>query len=1168
MRNLENAAAMFRTLGYTQSPRQIDAAELGIRGADRNVVIRQGRRSREGYAVFIAELERLPRSLTTIGRSLREGLHDHPLAVLGVPGQDGAWERVVLLRPRVVEANGRLTYRTVKLEVLVGSPTHHDADVFDRLRWRQGLSDADAQDQVDSAFDVEAVTSQFFEGLRAHFDRMEDALGTLSQLQPHIMAALDEAGGLHRVAIRIVAQLLFTWFLQRKGSLGGDRDYLLTRWRRRRGLYYATELEPLFYDAFALPAQERLAGLHGQDIPFLNGGLFHRNYGRVSLPLPDDLFHENGGLLGYLSRWTFTLSEESPDEVDVAVDPELLGRIFEHLISDEEQSRHGVVYTPRPVVQFMCKEALVQHLQKDANLDETWCRRLVTDDHAMEAYAQEMGTRPALDLSGEIAHSVESVHILDPAVGSGAFLLGMLAELVRLRQIAYRFVHGEEPTVGELREWKLSAIEKNLFGVDIEPLALELCRLRLWLTLVVETGEGTDVLPLPNLEHRTVAADSLTDFVGGIEVQNTRNGSVISQPFENSLGKVEQLRHAYFRASEPSEKEYIRAELAGEEDHVIERVLDQALTAHARGEMGKGSQEAYLGTLLKKFRSHDRVYPIFVPEFHAPEVWDAGGFDIVIMNPPYLGKKQVAQKVREGKIEAGRHRDWQLHYRESTDLMILFAYRARQLVRRGGVCSVIFNDSLFTSSDAETLRRTLLDEDTICVMARTRCFEGQAVNGGVVVWRREGAAEGDTITRWVEGYKRDPRDFAAASDPAERDGHQPYRAGKMEVWLAPRSGYEVIPSRPLFRPDPVALDVVNRFQRLEPSQVRTQDEWAMLSNTRKLNQRVKTLEAQGWFDRLASGTFVPLGYCIVGGQGIATADDLFFLAAVEGTEEAEACLVAQARVEEAVLGYPLATRVYQDLLRRGLARGEALVHLHEDDRFESDRFLSWPRLLRVAPNELVRLGPLTDEERRNGIRQGPYYVRFEKGDQSAEDDSGRAIGAAWWRVNPIVIDWSYDAVQLLRRRARQAEQHRKPYFRNEELWGRGGVTWNRIARYLHVRFVPEGAIFNDKAPTITSSVPWIDAYGLLSLLNSDVVEFIVRTYLGSLMQLEIGDIRRVPVPVLNQKESRHLSHLGQQAVTAVKTGDREEQRRLEREVNAFVRGLYGVSAEAGLWVVR
>jgi hypothetical protein len=903
--DLDAAARLFRALGYTAKPTRIDPSALGIENLPKNLLLRAGQRSREGYAVFLAEAPQFPRSLAAFGRSLRERLHDDPLAVLGVPGRDGRWERFVVVRPRAVQTSGRIAYRAAKIEVLVGSPTRHDAEVLEGLRWWDG--DTEAQRRVDEAFDVEAVTKRFFVGLREHFDRLEAALDEAGRRQPHIVAALDLGGGARRVAIRLVSQVLFCWFLQRKGLLAGDRDYLLSRWRRHRGDYYATELEPLFYEALALPVDRRPPGRPGHEIPFLNGGLFHRAYGDVSLPVPDELLGEDAGLLGYLAGWTFTLSEESPDEVDVAVDPELLGRVFENLISDDEQSRYGVVYTPRPVVQFMCREALAMHLERAVALPEAWCRRLLTDDTAFEGYGLEHGSRAVLDLCWRLETALDNLRILDPAVGSGAFLLGMLAEIVRLRTLAHVAAHGSAPDGATLRSWKLACIERTLFGVDIEPLALELCRLRLWLALIVDVAPGEPVPALPNLEHRTIPADSLTDFVGGVEVQNTRGGArpVSEQSFLLVVGEIEPLRTRFFYAADPEEKARVREELAARENRLVEEVLDLA----SEGAAGQPTEErearrAYVAESRRRFASADRVFPIFVPAFHAPEVLARGGWDIVIMNPPYLGKKQVAQKVREGKIEASRQRDWERHHGESTDLMILFGYRARELVRPGGVCSVIFQDSLFTSTDAQKLRQILWDSDTVQVMARTRCFEGKAVNGGVVVWRREAAISGNGIVRWVEGYRRDPRDFAAACEPLDGDAEQPFRTGEMEVWRVERRHYMVLPSRPLFRPAPVALWMVERFAALHPPEVRRPEGWNQLSNTRQLNRLIGDLRRTGWFERLRPGQLVPLGYCIVGGQGLATADDRFFLAAIKGTDEAAECAEAQARLLRQIAAVP------------------------------------------------------------------------------------------------------------------------------------------------------------------------------------------------------------------------------------------------------------------------
>ena len=1170
--DVDAAARLLRELGYTAEPRAIDTTALGIGEFARNAVLHQGRSMRDGYRVLVAETAHPPRQWANLGRRLAQNLHDRPLALIGIPGMDGIWERVFLLRPRMVRTPHGMTCRTSRLEIAVHYPTSHDREVVEQIRWVDGEG---AHDAIDAAFDVEAVARRFFVGLRRHFDGLQQAVEGLARHNTAALNGITLAGGPQRVALRIISQVLFCYFLQRKRLLADDRDYLLTRWKRKEGHFYSSELERLFYHALSVPVDRRESRVPGAEIPFLNGGLFECPYGEVSLDLPDALFAPDpgDGLLAYLSHWTFTVSEEAPDEVDVAVDPELLGRVFENLIADDEQARYGVVYTPRPVVQFMCREALVAWLRQELGLAEPSARRLVAEDerNALTAYREEHGTARTLDLCRALEAALDRLTVLDPAVGSGAFLLGMLAEVIRLRTLAWEETHGRSPEPAQVHNWKLAAIERTLFGVDIEPLALELCRLRLWLSLVVDLPEQGPVPALPNLEYRTVPGDSLTDFVAGTEVQQTRQDVRLPLEAVRALAEVEPLRHAFFAASSPLEKRRLADDLIRREDAVIDGLLAEA------GRNATAERAAHVADLRRRWGSQDRVRPVFMPAFHAPEVVRQGGWDIVILNPPYLGKKEVARRV-----EAGRRRDYEAHHGESNDLMILFAQRARELVRPGGTCSLIVQDSVFTSGDATAFRRRLLAEESLLTVARTKCFEGQAINGAVLVWRRK-KPEPDSTLRWVEGYKRDPRELPAtqASCPgpggAELFGEGaagPAAARRgTELFVAACPQYAVVPSRPLFRPSGEALALLEPFRTLEPEEVRTAPRWDALSNTRDLKRTMAMLRRTGWFDRLQPGAFVPLGYCIVGGQGLATADDRYFLAAMEGTDEAAACLDQRQSLVRALEGHPNAdvASLFHQRLELGDTQEQAVLAVWERLDWNAAPFkgtVHWPRLLRVAPRAMIRAGGLTDAERRNGIVSGPHFVPFEKGDQSAEDDAGRAIGAAWCRQNPIVIDWSRTAVRLLRERAAGKQSHRKPYFRNEDLQGLGGVTWNNVARYLRARLVPEGAMFGHVAHTIRPTVGWLDTHGLLALLNSRIVDFLMRTFLGSLMHIETGDMRRVPVPVLAPEQSARISGLGRDAISATGRGDRAAQRATEQAVDAFVRDLYGVPKEADLWVVR
>jgi len=1161
--DFDSLVRLLNHLGYREPARPVDVGSWGLDEYPRNRVMRLGRRKREGYALFLAEMDAVPTRLRYLGQQLLTYLHDRPLAILGIRGTSERWERLVLVRPRRIRSAKGMTYQFARFEIELHTPTRHAAEVLDRMRWQSDADDPQAA--IDDAFNVEAVTRAFFKGLKGHFDALTEALKRLSTDTPAVGLAIHDAGGPERVAIRILSQLLFSWFLQHQGLLAGDRQYFVHQWRTRSGLYYSTVLEPLFYETLALPVEQRPPGRPGPEIPFLNGGLFTRTYGSISLPLPDALFHPDTGILGYFSRWTFTISEETPDAVDVAVDPELLGRIFEHLISDEEEQRHGVVYTPRPVVQFMCREALVGWLEAQGETAEDWARLLVTDDTVFHQYLQAYGPDALATWLQRLETALDTLTVLDPAVGSGAFLLGMLAELIRIRQLIYTARTGSAPSQAMVHAWKLYIIEHTLFGVDIEPMAVELCRLRLWLSLLADIAPLSEIAPLPNLEYRTIAADSLTDFAGGVAVQDTRHGVNLDPyyHFTEDIQVIAPERHAYFMTSDPHEKQVLRQTLDAEENALIDKWLTNAEQQVETGSKS-AAHRAHIAALLQAFHSRDRVFPVFIPAFHAPEVVARGGWDIVVMNPPYLGKKQVAQK-----IDPVRQADYEAHHGEKNDLMILFAYRARQLVRPGGVCAMIVQDSVFTSTDGTRLRERLLTQDTLRVVARTRCFEDRAINGAVLVWFRSDPPENGEI-RYIEGYGHDPRDLAAASGPVATAGAMPILIGDTatELFLVPRQLYRIIPSQPLFRPDTVAQEVLMHFEHLQPADVRTVAGWARLSNTRALTRLLDQYRQTGWFDRLTPGTWVPLGYCIVGGQGLATADDRHFLGAIAGTPEAAECAAHQERLIGTFMRYPDLAERWVALQREYPSVDEALIAFW--DRWgDKDSRVKWPRILRVVPPDQVRRSPLTADELTHGIVAGPHFVPFEKGDQSADGEGvGGGGGARWWRDNPIVIDWSRAAVALLRQRARGATSHKKPRFQNEHLQGQSGVTWNRIARYFRVRLVPEGGIFGDKAPLAKSLVSWLDSYSLMALLNSDVIDWMVRTYLGSLMQIEIGDIRRLPVPVLTAEQAAWLSAHGQAAVTASQNGHRDTLAAIERDINGYVRTLYGIPKEATLWVIR
>ena len=444
---------------------------------------------------------------------------------------------------------------------------------------------------LDSAFDVEPVTRQFFAEYRRVF---ESAEGSVTGF-----AASDSGRDAKRRFVQtLFNRLMFVYFLSRKGWLrfNEDSDYLKALWQDYgTGLgdsnFYRDRLRPLFIFGLNNPNSRDLTeGLKTVigDVPFLNGGLFEEAEldRRDGITVPDDAIKQV--LTGLFDRFNFTVMESTPFDIEVAVDPEMLGKVFEELVTGRHDS--GAYYTPRPVVSFMCREALKGFLEgQDTGLaPETVAGFVDRQDTAGIGVAQ----------ARDVARALAEVTVVDPACGSGAYLLGMMQELIELQTRLFNV--GVDPK--SLYELKLEIIQRNLYGVDIDDFAVNIAMLRMWLSLAIDF-EGDTPEPLPNLDFKVVCGDSLLgpDPSSGAEVQG---GLGYSQDKVQLLG---QCKGEFLRASSGTEKDRLRSEIAG-------------LNAEIRESLGAAADDEILNWRV---------------EF--AEVFGGGrGFDIAIANPPYV----------------------------------------------------------------------------------------------------------------------------------------------------------------------------------------------------------------------------------------------------------------------------------------------------------------------------------------------------------------------------------------------------------------------------------------------------------------------------------------------------------------------------------------------------
>ena len=539
--------------------------------------------------------------------------------------------------------------------------------------------------QMEEAFSVEAVTKEFFGKYAERFDDIHAALDKMVAKDKTLRNEFKEKNvSTVDFAKKLLGQVVFLYFLQKKGWLGvekgkdwgtGPRDFLRRMARGEYGKYnnfFNDILEPLFYDTLATDrGHEAWCARFKCRIPFLNGGLFEPlndyDWKKTDILIPNKLFTndefvEEGitgtGVLDVFDRYNFTVNEAEPLEKEVAIDPEMLGKVFENLIEENRRKGLGAFYTPREIVHYMCQESLMNYLEAAVNAVpradvETFVRLGEQISHyaAVDAkYAIKMPKSIEKNAKA-LDEALKSITVCDPAVGSGAFPVGMMTEIVRARAALTPYFND----VAERTPYhfKRHAIQNCLYGVDIDASAVEIAKLRLWLSLIVDEEDVKQVKPLPNLDYKIVIGNSLL----GVE-KNLFNDA--------QFKRLEILKPQFFNETDRDKKTKLREEI----DTVIHELT------HGR-------------------ETFD--YQIYFSEvFHAKR-----GFDVVIANPPYINSRHMAKSDPE--LRTMIQKSYTLT-KGSWDIYIAFFEKGFSLLNQFGGLTFITPDKWISKPFGDALR--------------------------------------------------------------------------------------------------------------------------------------------------------------------------------------------------------------------------------------------------------------------------------------------------------------------------------------------------------------------------------------------------------------------------------------------------------------------------------
>jgi adenine-specific DNA-methyltransferase len=650
------------------------------------------------------------------------------------------YDQLMLVNPRKsFDAQMNLRVGIRKLLIDRTKPTHYDRDRLEAIAAHK-LDPKALYNRQCEAFDVEKLTKEFYKGYKEVFEQVQRVI---LEHNPH--PYFDDLGRLHQFSQRLLGRLMFLYFLQKKGFLAGDRDFLRNQYKRvspdpSDTDFYAGLLEDLFFNTLnhERPNHESPWG----KIPYLNGGLFEKDYGGhpdaggwitpETITLPNSLFDTGEkSILKFFGNYNFTVSENIEGDEDVAVDPEMLGKVFENMLAADERGQSGTFYTPRGIVQFMCVESLSRYLADESGMDLDAVRKLT--EYTAELPDAEVNKLLTKDQAKRLKQALGSVKVCDPAVGSGAFPMGMMQVILTVRQAIARR-EGMTVQRGSLTlcEWKREIIANNLYGVDIKPEAVEIAKLRMWLSMVVDIPTMDDIEPLPNLDYKLMSGNSLISRIYGEQMipepMLNKQLKLAVTPTQAAIDALSVLQKRYFAASVDerkvlrdeileTQKQVFRIEIAyrREQWDIKQRKLhadiqrlggrlsivqtkEQARITTKSKELDQIEAEVDLGT---------RSLDFFQWHLHFSEVFrEKGGFDIVLGNPPYVRQEQITALKPALKLE---HEC----YTGTADLFVYFFERGFRLLKPNGNLTYICSNKYMRSGYGEKLRKLLGSEGSI-----------------------------------------------------------------------------------------------------------------------------------------------------------------------------------------------------------------------------------------------------------------------------------------------------------------------------------------------------------------------------------------------------------------------------------------------------------------------
>jgi hypothetical protein len=1066
-------------------------------------------------------------------------------------------------------AGEKLTKVTLLKDININQPHAAHKRILDKLAEKQHKTVADLYNYWQTVFNTKELGKEFYKEIFNWYEWAQTP--ELNITFPNNVATPEDDRYIQEHLIRLITRVLFVWFIRQK-NLVPESIFEIEKLNeiikdfkpqsKKHHNYYWAILQNLFFATLNNKIEDRAFALDGNQaqnkehygvknlfrytdefvinqeaviqlfskIPYLNGGLFEcldkdtpDSKGKIIYSdgfsrnpktsarafIPNIVFFDpQKGLFSILNRYYFTVEENTPDEETIALDPELLGKVFENLLGtynpetrETARKQSGSFYTPKEIVEYMANTSLIQYL------------KTTVDDSQEEEYKklfEPHATLENVELNYKIYDALKACKILDPACGSGAYPMGVLHQMVLALQ---KVLPPNKKNKNWLYDLKLHLIENCIYGIDIQCIAVQISKLRFFISLICEqepndnAAENYGMKELPNLETKFVTANTL---IGLKEKKIQLN--LFEDPQIGVLKKeIESIRHQHFGSKSYKEKKSLRD---------ADKKKREALLNLLNKDNAFDNQDA---EQIANWNPYDQTTsaPFFDKE------WMFGlkeGFDVVIGNPPYVSTKGVsdADKIKL-KVAFGF----------ADDLYYHFIIKGFDLLKQNGINCMITPDTYFTTLTKQNLRKKIIDNKLVALIHLGHdVFECAMVSTAIFVVQKNTNNQTDNIIQIIDSRGK----------KVLKEAHN---------YKDKQSLYSNSINGSFFMPTEANLAIHKKLASVHQQLLK--DHWTLIATSREIEKNKIKLDK--YRNNLKVGDITLVGLVTEGGQGLATANNGKFVGVKYGTKEANR--IVETRIEKLKAANESLGTDYK------MPNDEtAIWDLFEKIKTKHGRDIFGQGYLYkiVSENLIADVNNLTSKEKENGIKGSASFVPYDKGDKD---------GNRWYLPTPYYIDWSVANVKFLKENSGKKGSG-MPVIRNPQFYFREGFCWIDVnSTYLKCR-LKQKSVHDVISMSLFSTSQLIPEYYFITIINSSIISELVQCFINNTSHFQINDCRSLPIPVPSSMQLAKCKDLFDKAFQLqedffngkiVLDKKEKELEKVQKEVDKFVTNLYDLDED-------